>query len=269
MKPTLEFLITLARQAGDILRAGQTPAMRVEFKGEIDLVTEMDHRSEAFLLEQIRENFPDHQMYSEESGYKGATGEDCKCMWYVDPLDGTVNYAHGLPIYTVSIAYVENGRKELGVVYAPAMGECFSAQRGQGAWLNGQPITVSKASRLDQSLLVTGFPYDIRTTVHNNLAEYARFARNSQGVRRLGSAALDCCYVASGWFDGYWELDVKSYDIAAGALIAEEAGARVTTADGQDDYLVFRTSILAANPVIHPQMLAMLRSVSAQPAGNG
>jgi myo-inositol-1(or 4)-monophosphatase len=263
MKPTLEFMVALARQAGEILRAGQTQRLHIEFKGEIDLVTEMDRRSESFLLEQIHEHFPDHAILAEESGHNGAINEECNCMWHIDPLDGTVNYAHGLPIYTVSLAYEENGRVELGVVYAPALGECFSAQRGQGAWFNEQLIAVGQAPQLARSLLVTGFPYDVRTTARPNLAEYARFSLISQGVRRFGSAALDCCYVACGRFDGYWELDVKSYDIAAGALIAEEAGARVTTAAGQDNYLAYRTSILAANPILHPQMLAVLKELPA------
>jgi len=260
-------MTSLARQAGEILRAGQSQVLRVAYKGEIDLVTEMDHRSEAYLLEKVRRHFPDHHILAEESGHSQAAGSDCRCMWQIDPLDGTVNYAHGLPIYAVSIAYEENGRVELGVVYAPALGECFSAERGQGAWLNGQPIRAGHAENLERSLLVTGFPYDIRTTARPNLAEYARFARISQGVRRLGSAALDCCYVACGRFDGYWELDVKSYDIAAGALVAEEAGAKVTTVAGREDYLSYRTSIITGNPAIHAQLLDELNRLSSEQPG--
>lgn len=264
MKPTLDFLVTLARQAGEILRAGQNQEMQIDFKGVIDLVTEMDRRSEDFIVKQIRQYFPDHHILAEESGHSMTGNSDCACMWHIDPLDGTVNYAHGLPIYAVSLAYEEEGKVLLGVVYAPALGECFSAERGVGAWLNHRPIQVGQAERLDHSLLVTGFPYDIRTTTHSNLAEYAHFALISQGVRRIGSAALDCCYVGCGRFDGYWELDVKSYDIAAGALVAEEGGARVTTVEGSEDYLSYQTSILTANPGLHAQVLDELLKLSAK-----
>lgn len=263
MRPTLAFLVSLAQKAGEILRAGQTQFLQIKYKGEIDLVTEMDHRSEAFLLDQIGQHFPDHPILAEESGHNSSANTNCNCLWHIDPLDGTVNYAHGLPIYTVSLAYAENGQVLVGVVYAPALNEMFSAERGRGAWLNGQPIQVGQAQYLERSLLVTGFPYDIRTTAQNNLAEYARLALISQGVRRFGSAALDACYVACGRFDGFWELDLKSYDIAAGGLIAEEAGARVTSANGMENYLAYRTSIIAANPVLHAQILSELNALSS------
>lgn len=257
MKPTLEFLESLARQAGEILRAGQKTGFRVEHKGEIDLVTEVDRRSEAFMLAEVQRNFPGHGIVAEESGGLAGDG-DCDCAWYIDPLDGTVNYAHGVPYYSVSIAFAEHGQVQLGVIYHPNLDECFSAERGRGARLNGKPIQVSNPVDLDHSLLVTGFPYDVRTTTSNNLENYARFARLSQGVRRLGSAALDCCYIACGRFDGYWEMSVKSYDIAAGSLIAAEAGARVTQVDGSSDLLIYKTSILAAPPHIHARMLELL-----------
>ena len=261
MKPTLEFLESLARQAGEILRARQATGYRVEHKSLIDLVTDVDRQSEAFMIAEVQRNFPGHSIVAEESG--GLAGDGvCDCGWYIDPLDGTVNYAHGVPYYSVSIAYAENGQVQLGVVYHPNLDECFSAERGRGAWLNGKPIHASNPVDLDHSLLVTGFPYDVRTTTSNNLENYARFARLSQGVRRLGSAALDCCYIACGRFDGYWEMSVKSYDIAAGALIAEEAGAKVTRVDGSPDYLVYKTSILAAPPNIHARMLELLNNHS-------
>ena len=255
MKPTLQELETLARQAGNILRASYGQQLSIDHKGVIDLVTDADHRSEAYLLGEIRNHFPGHKIIAEESGESaGADGQ----VWYIDPLDGTINYAHGVPIFSVSIAYSEAGRVQLGVVYDPMRDECFSGQAGYGAWLNGKKLHVSDAKSLDQGLLVTGFPYDIRTNPDNNLEHYTRFALRSQGVRRLGSAALDLCYVAAGRFDGYWELRMNTWDIAAGGLIAEQAGARVTNVAGSADYLSPPQSILAANPDLHPQILAVL-----------
>jgi myo-inositol-1(or 4)-monophosphatase len=255
VEPTLAFLETLARQAGDILRAGQLNGFQVSHKGVIDLVTEVDQRCEQFLLGEIQHTFPGHHIISEETG--GVQGS-CDHVWYVDPIDGTVNYAHGLPFFCVSIAYETQGEIKLGVVYDPMRDELFAAQRGRGAWLNTKALKVSGSPTLDQSLLVTGFPYDIRTNPVNNLDNYVRFSRHSQGVRRLGSAALDLCYVACARADGFWEVRLKSYDIAAGALIAQEAGALVTTITGDPDFLAGPVSILAATPAIHPEMLALL-----------
>lgn len=253
--PTLNDLEYLARQAGKILRASFGQRLNIDHKGVIDLVTDADHRSEVYLLGEIQRRFPDHKIIAEESGETaGADGQ----VWYIDPLDGTVNYAHGLPVYSVSIGYAEAGRMRLGVVYDPMRDECFSGQADRGAWLNGKALHVSEAHHLDQGLLVTGFPYDIRTNPQNNLDHYARFALRSQGVRRLGSAALDLCYVAAGRFDGYWELRMNAWDVAAGGLIAEQAGARVTNVAGGADYISPPQSILAANPLIHQQMLAVL-----------
>ena len=261
-QPTLSDLETLARRAGEIIRGGfiRRPgferAHQVDYKGEIDLVTEMDHRSEAFLLGEIKEHFPAHLIVAEESGT--LSGDDC-CKWYVDPLDGTVNYAHGIPIFSVSIAFAEHGDLSLGVVYDPIQDECFSAQRGSGARLNGQPLRVSTAESLDRSLLVTGFPYDIRTNPENNLDHYARFSLRTQGVRRLGSAALDLCYVAAGRFDGFWEFRLSPWDLAAGGLIAREAGALVTDMQGGPNFLSAPYSLIAANPSIHTQILKVIR----------
>ena len=255
MKPTLQDLEHLAHQAGHILRASYGQQLSIDHKGVIDLVTDVDHRSEAYLLGEIRSRFPGHKIIAEESGESAGAGGQ---VWYIDPLDGTVNYAHGVPIFSVSIAYSEAGRVQLGVVYDPMRDECFSGQAEHGAWLNGKPLHVSEEKKLDQALLVTGFPYDIRTNPDNNLEHYTRFALRSQGVRRLGSAALDLCYVAAGRFDGFWELRMSAWDIAAGGLIAEQAGARVTNVAGSADYLAAPQSILAANPDLHSQMLAVL-----------
>lgn len=257
-EPNLIEVEALARAAGAILREkyslrpGIENTIEVKHKGEIDLVTEMDHRSEEYLIKEIRKNYPQHTIFSEESG--DLAGEDC-CIWYIDPLDGTVNYAHGLPLFAVSIAYAEGDLVRLGVVYNPVSDECFKAERGKGAWLNDLPLQVSNATRLIDSLLVTGFPYDIRTNPRNNLELYARLSLASQGVRRLGTAAIDLGFIAAGRVDGYWEMSLMAYDVAAGGLIAEEAGAKVTNVYGEANYLTSHTSILAANPVIHAQLL--------------
>jgi myo-inositol-1(or 4)-monophosphatase len=255
MLPTLPDLERLARQAGAILRAGYEGEHQVDYKGSIDLVTEVDHQSEAFLLDEIRRKYPGHGIVSEEAGRLPGSGRDC---WYIDPLDGTVNYAHGIPIFTVSIAYAQNGAIMLGTVYDPLRDELYSAEHGQGARRNGDPISVSSVSEIRRSLLVTGFAYDVATSARNNLDNFARFMRLSQGVRRLGSAALDLCYIASGRFDGYWELSLNPWDLAAGGLIASEAGALVTDLTGGPDYLAPPCGILAAPPALHAKMLAVL-----------
>jgi myo-inositol-1(or 4)-monophosphatase len=221
----------------------------------IDLVTEIDYRSEAYLLGEIRRQFPGHRIITEESG--SLAGEDGQ-IWYIDPLDGTINYAHSLPIFVVSVAFAEKWKVRLGVVYDPMRDECFTAEKGHGAWMNGQLLEVSSVADLDHSLLVTGFPYDIRTNPENNLENYVRFSLCSQAVRRLGSAALDLCYVAAGRFDAYWEISLAPWDIAAGGLIAQEAGAIVTNRYGGADYISPPSSVVAATPTVHPQMLRIL-----------
>lgn len=256
MKPTLLDVEILAHQAGAILRASYGRRLEVRHKGLIDLVTDADQRSEAFLLNEIRRSFPGQRVITEESS--GLAGDGSQ-VWYIDPLDGTVNFAHGIPIFCVSLGYAEEGIVRLGIVYDPLRDECFSAERGRGACLNGQPIQTAEAQDLDHSLLVTGFPYDIRTNPENNLDHYTHLSLISQGVRRMGSAALDLCYVAAGRFDGFWELRLNAWDVAAGGLIAQEAGARVTNLAGEPDYLSPPRSILAAHPRIHALMLKALQ----------
>lgn len=255
MKPNLPDLERLARQAGELLHLGYEQEHQVDYKDVIDLVTEVDRQSEAFILGEIQRLFPGHQIVSEEIGLVPGREVD---QWYVDPLDGTVNYAHGIPIFTVSIAYACNGVMTLGVVFDPMRDELFAAERGQGARCNGRKLQVSRVTEFQRSLLVTGFPYDAWSTPQNNLEYYGRFARMTQGVRRLGSAALDLSYVAAGRFDGYWELSLKPWDIAAGGLIASEAGAIVTNLDGQSEYLTPPCSLLAAPPSLHSKMLEIL-----------
>lgn len=252
MQPTLSFLENLAREAGAILREGYDKQHEVSYKGVIDLVTEVDHQSEEFLLGKVRSEFPNHHIVAEESG---VIQGDQEHAWYIDPLDGTVNYAHHVPIFSVSIAYASSGTLKLGAVYDPLRDEMFSAERGQGAYLNGKRLQASSTTELQKSLLVTGFAYDTWSTAHDNFSNFVHFSKLTRGVRRLGSAALDLTYVGAGRFDGFWELSLKPWDLAAGGLICEEAGARVTNIRGEADFLSPPQSILATAPGIHARML--------------
>jgi myo-inositol-1(or 4)-monophosphatase len=254
--PTLADLERLARQAGQILSESYEKDHKVDFKGVIDLVTEVDHASEDFLLSEIGRLFPGHSFLAEESGASEMQGDH---LWIIDPLDGTVNYAHGVPIFCVSIAYSYQGQVRLGVVYDPMRDEMFGAERGKGAWVNGRPLRVSGAQELQKSLLVTGFPYDAWNNGRNNFEYFAKLGKITQGVRRLGSAALDLCYIAAGRLDGFWEFSLKSWDIAAGGLIAEQAGAIVTNSKGEPDYLSPPHSIVAANPTLYPKLMEQLQ----------
>lgn len=254
-KPDIEFLSTLARQAGEQLAAAFTHSNSIDLKGEVNLVTEADRQSEVFLLGAISSAFPQHKVVSEETG--GISGSD-KQVWYVDPLDGTTNFAHRMPIFSVSIAYEENGELSLGVVYNPVQNEMYTAEKGKGAWLNGDPIRVGERRRLRESLLITGFPYDRNENPDNNIKYFEKFLMRGRGVRRLGSAALDLCYIAAGRADGYWEIRLEAWDAAAGTLIAREAGAKVTKRNGGQDIIGEPISVVAANPALHARMLAVL-----------
>jgi len=254
-KPILNDLDILARGAGKILKNGFGKRIQIDLKGDIDLVTEMDRKAELYILNAIRGEFPYHTIISEESGISQGQDEN---VWYIDPLDGTVNYAHGVPIFSVSIAFAENGQTIFGVVYDPMQDEFFSAERGKGAWLNGTPMQVSKTNNLDSSLLTTGFGYDIRTNPKNNLNHYENFSLKSRGVRRLGSAAIDMAYVAAGRLDGYWEISIFPWDIAAGILFVEQAGGKVTDIQGGLVQLSPSPTLLATNGRIHDEMLAEL-----------
>ena len=256
-KPTLSDLERLARQAGQILRAGYQQEHQVDYKGVIDPVTEIDRQSEEFLLREIRKQFPEHHILAEESGGTHGNGN----QWYIDPLDGTVNYAHNIPIFCVSIAYASDGTLSLGAVYDPMRDEMFTAEHGKGAYLNGHPLQVSDAVELKRSLLVTGFPYDAWDSEFDNFANFVKLSKKSMGVRRLGSAALDLCYVAAGRLDGFWELALKPWDVAAGGLICAEAGGRVTNVFGGPDYILPPQSMLATTPGIHARMLEELKRI--------
>lgn len=257
MKATLEYVENLARQAGAILRAGYDTEHQVGYKGVIDLVTEVDHQSEAFLLGEVQRDFPEHHIFSEESGVIQGSEEH---VWYIDPIDGTVNYAHHVPVFCVSIAYASNGSLSLGAVYDPMRDEMFLAERGKGATLNGRSLRASSVTDLQRSLLATGFPYNAWDTPQDNFANFVKFGKLTQGVRRLGSAALDLCYVAAARFDGFWEMALNPWDVAAGGLICEEAGARVTNVRGDPNYLSLPQSVIASAPGIYDRMLEELNN---------
>lgn len=257
MNPNLSDIERLAREAGTILRAGYSREHQVDYKGVIDLVTEVDHQSEAFLLGEVQGKFPGHHIVSEETGIIHGNDEH---SWYIDPLDGTVNYAHHIPIFCVSIAYASHGSLQLGAVYDPMRDEMFLAERGKGATLNGEALHVASTTELQKSLLVTGFPYDAWNTPQDNFANFVHLGKLTQGVRRLGSAALDLCYVAAGRFDGFWEMSLKPWDVAAGGLICLEAGAAITNVDGISDFISPPQSVIASTPGIHARIMQELHA---------
>lgn len=245
-----------AKRAGKLLLAEAGRRHQVSFKGSpTNLVTEMDRRAEALIIEAIRSEFPSHAILSEE---RGIVGDPSSHRWIVDPLDGTTNYAHGTPIFGVSLALEIDGEVRLGVVYDPNRDECFVAERGKGARLNGRSLSVSVTPTLNESLLATGLPYNIREAPRNNLAEFGAFSLRCQGVRRMGCAVLYFSYVAAGRLDGYWELRLGPWDVAAGALIVEEAGGRVTDPKGAPLDLA-APAVVASNGLIHDEMLRVLK----------
>ena len=248
--------IDAARAAGQLLRSELTGQRRISFKGSpTNLVTEMDARAEAVIVDRLTAAFPDDAILAEERGARaGRSGR----RWIIDPLDGTTNYAHGLPIYGVSIALEVGGRVLLGVVHDPSQRELFVAERGHGAFCNDVRLAVSSTETLDASLLATGFPYDIRVNADNNLKEYAAFSVRARGVRRLGSAVLYLSWVAAGRFDGYWELRLGAWDVAAAGLMVEEAGGRLTAIGGGPVDLDAPT-VVASNGRIHDEILSVLR----------
>ncbi len=250
----LDFAIRVAQDAGRLLRDRVGTDIDIGHKGDINIVTDVDLASEQLIRERIATHYPRHQILAEEGGLAESNSE---YRWIVDPLDGTTNFAHGYPVFCVSIALEYRGETILGVVYDPMRDELFTAERGGGAALNQRPIRVSKIGDLMQSLLSTGFPYDIKTSKLNNLDHWANFAMNAQALRRDGSAALDLSYVACGRFDGFWELNLGAWDTAAGAIIVEEAGGRVTNFSG-NQFSNYRPQTLASNGLIHDQMIEVL-----------
>jgi len=250
--------VDAARAAGRLLREELAGVRRIAYKGTpTNLVTEMDQRAEGEILGRLRAAFPDDAILSEETG--AAAGRSGR-RWIVDPLDGTTNYTHGLPIFGVSIALEAEARVVLGVVYDPSRDELFVAERGGGATLNDAPIRVSATKTLGESLLVTGFPYTIRETPDTNLPEYAAFSVRARAVRRLGSAVIDLAYVACGRFDGFWELRLGAWDVAAGSVLVEEAGGTVTGIDGRPLDLDAPT-LVATNGLVQRAVLDVLAEV--------
>ena len=252
-----EVAVAAARAAGALLRAHRGAARSVRAKSSpINLVTEVDREAEALVVDAIRARFPGHAILGEEGGAQGSSTH----RWIIDPLDGTTNFVHGLPLFSVSIGLEIAGRMAVGVVYDPSLDECFVAERGAGAFLDGRRLAVSETTELGASLLATGFPYDVRDTSDNNLAEYAAFTRQNRSVRELGSAAITLAAVAAGRLDGYWELVLGPWDVAAGLLLVEEAGGRVTDLRGGPLDLA-APRVVASNGRIHEAMLRTLASV--------
>lgn len=244
----------IAVDAGKLLLNGWRGDLRVHKKGAIDLVTDYDLRSEALLRERMTRAFPSHALVAEE-GEDQVTGD---WVWYVDPLDGTTNFAHGHFFFAVSIGLALRGRPVLGVVHAPALGVTWTAAEGRSATRNGEPCSVSTTATLADALVATGFPYDRATTDEDNLREAVDIIPRVQGIRRCGSAALDLCLVADGTYDGYWEQKVKPWDVCAGMIIARAAGARITDYDGSSA-TVGSSQLVTAGPSLHPSLLAAVR----------
>ncbi len=253
---TLTFVIDLAKKVGDHIAQHAALRKQVRYKGEVDLVTRFDKRSQDMIVRELIKKYPRYGILSEEGVNHN---EKAPFKWIVDPLDGTTNFAHGLPIWAISIALEAEGDILLGVVYDPFSQEIFSAIKNKGAFKNSKKISVSRIRRLTQALLVTGFPYDIRTSTKNNLNHFCNFAVRAQAVRRLGSAALDLCYTACGRFDGYWELKLSPWDQAAGSLILSEAGGSITDFKGAK-FDIYGDEVLGTNRLIHKQMMDVLTS---------
>ena len=242
--------------AGKLLKERLLTDFSVQHKGEGGLVTEMDRSAQDLIRQEILRKYPGHGILAEEDlDIEGSTG----FLWIVDPLDGTTNYAHRFPIFSISIAVAYENRVLCGVVYNPVSEELFKAIKGEGASLNAMPVRVSETDRLADSLLGTGFPFDIRNTEHNNLDHFGKFAFRTQGIRRCGSAALDLCFVACGRLDGFWELNLKPWDIAAGKLIVQEAGGLTTDFKGEELGLD-GSEVLASNGRLHSQMMEVLNT---------
>jgi myo-inositol-1(or 4)-monophosphatase len=248
-----------ALAAGKLLMERLKTDFAVSHKGAVNLVTEVDLAAEELIVSSLRGAFPGHTILAEEKHSQSVPGP---CTWIIDPLDGTTNYAHGFPAFAVSIGFEAGGELEWGAVCNPNLGELFTARRGGGAFLNGAPLRVSSTDDLGSSLLATGFPYDIRTSSVTNLEYFAEFAKQSRGVRRAGSAALDFAYVAAGRLDGFWEFKLSPWDCAAGYLLVREAGGLVTNLLGGAGTIYDRQCVVS-NGLIHEQMLSTIRKVDS------
>lgn len=256
----LEIVKEIALEAGALLKEGQEKGFHLDRKStSIDLVTEYDQMAEELVVSGLVKAFPSHGIVAEEGSSRACTSPE-GYRWYIDPLDGTNNFAHHIPQFSVSIALYKEDQPEIGVVFDPMKNELFYAQRGQGAFLNGKPIKVSDAETINDSILASGFPYDRHTDPVNNLEQLGAFIKKCQGFRRFGSCALDLSAVAAGRFDGFWEFKLASWDIAAGVVIAQEAGGTVTRIDGSPlSYLTEKNHIVVSNGRIHQEMLETLK----------
>ncbi|MGA2151740.1 MAG: inositol monophosphatase family protein [Geobacteraceae bacterium] len=255
MREYLEIAVSAARAAGALQRERLWLEHDIAFKGESNLVTEVDTACEELIVDAIRDRYPDHDILAEENDYATLYSSH---KWIIDPLDGTTNYAHGFPWFGISIALEIDGVVRAGVIYHPMMDELFTAVKGEGGFLNGGRIHVSFRAPLKNSLLATGFPYDRSWGNENNFANFEKFQLAARAVRRAGAAALDLAYVAAGRLDGYWECKLKPWDVAAGMLLVEEAGGEVTN-HGGEPYSIYDHRIVASNGLIHEEMVGILK----------
>ena len=256
----LQVAIAAAKEAGRIQMEHLGHSHSVEYKGEINPVTMVDKLCDRTITQMIFSTFPDHDLLTEESPFKK---KGSPWRWVIDPLDGTTNYLHGYPCFCVSIGLEVESEMRLGVVYNPILNELFYAKKGEGAFLNGNQIFVSHEDHLDRSLLATGFPYDIRENADFYLRYFRQFIMKSFAVRRPGSAAIDLCYLAAGRFEGFWELKLHAWDVAAGSLIITEAGGKVTDFKGQS-FSIYSEEMLASNGLIHEEMLQVIRELDGK-----
>jgi len=250
--------VNMSRLSGDYIKQNINANLDIDFKGRADMVTQVDKKSEEIIRNKINEKYPDHQILAEESGNKNT---DSKFKWIIDPLDGTTNFVHGYNFVSVSIALEYEGEIVLGIVNCPSEGELFTAIKNEGAYLNGKRIEVSEVASLENSLLATGFPYDLNDVFYKNMKLFQKFYESSQGVRRGGSAAMDLCYVACGRFDGFWEYDLNPWDIAAGSLIVREAGGKLSNNSGEK-YSIYADPVIASNKHLSNSIEQVISDIS-------
>ncbi len=262
-KAYLQVAMAAAKEAGRIQMLHLGHSHSVEYKGEIDLVTVVDRLCEKAIVQMISDRFPDHDFLAEESPFEE---KGSPWRWIIDPLDGTTNYFHGFPFFCVSIGLEVEGEVRLGVVYSPVLHETFHSEKGRGAYLNGSQISVSCNNELNKSFLCTGFPYDVRDHPDSYLRYFRQFLIKSLAIRRLGSAAMDLCYMAAGRFDGFWELKLHAWDVAAASLIVTEAGGTMTDFQGRP-FDIYSEEALASNGLIHEEMLEIVKEINSMTNG--
>ncbi len=264
MNSFLDVAIETAREAGEILLAEFDRPVKISYKGEVDIVTQADKRSEQAIVSRLRSHFPKHAIVAEEGGGRES---ESPFRWHVDPLDGTTNFAHGYPCFAVSLGLEDAGELIVGVIFQPVSGELFTAVKGEGAYLNQKKIAVSRIDKLATSLLATGFP-SVKRAQNPNIHYYWDFTLRSHGVRRDGSAAMDLAAVACGRFEGFWEFGLKTWDAAAGVLLVREAGGTVTQFDGQP-YRLGDRELMASNSLVHEEMKEVATSIAERAASKG